>query len=79
MKATEPFSATQHMEAMFRLFMQAGAGRWLRQGQVGLNDLYAVWCAGFTEGMWTERAQKPPRRGTKADPTGTNVVRTIGT
>ena len=54
-KAAVPFSHSEHMQAMFALFMRAGSGRALRQGTVGLNDLYAVYCAGFTEGVWTER------------------------
>lgn len=55
-KQAAPFSHTEHMQTMFDLFMRAGSGRALRQGTVGLNDLYAVYCAGFTEGVWTERA-----------------------
>lgn len=61
-EAAAPFSPTQHMEAMFRLYMKAGAGQRLRMGTVTLNDLYAVWCAAFTEGAWTERAHPSGRR-----------------
>lgn len=59
--APPPFSQTQHMRTMFDLYMRAGAGAGLRMGTVTLNDLYALWCSAFQEGVWTQRAHPAPR------------------
>ena len=56
-------SHSRHMEDMFHLFMRSSAGEGLRMGNVGLNELYAVYCAGFTEGVWTERVHPGRKKG----------------
>ena len=55
-EGTAPFSHTRHMQELFDLFLKTDAGNLLQKGQVTRSDLYAVFCAGYTEGVWTERA-----------------------
>jgi hypothetical protein len=64
----KPFSHTDHMRDMFWLYMRTGDGSRLRQGTVSLNDLYAIYCAGFTEGTWTERAHPAAAQPRKPRP-----------
>ena len=57
------FSHSVHMEDMFFRFLRSTSGRLLGGGRLGVSDLYAVYCAGFTEGVWTERAHPGMRKG----------------
>ena len=58
-----PFSHTQHVEEMFHLYLKAGAGRLLGKRWVMREDLYAIYCAGYTEGVWTERVHPGMKEG----------------
>lgn len=62
-----PPSHYRRMQTMFALFLRSSAGRGLASGARGMraegwDELYAVYCAGYTEGVWTERAQRGKRK-----------------
>ena len=61
-KTAAPFSHSEHMQAMFDLYIRSGTGKALWMGTVGLEQLHAAYCAGFTEGVWTERAHPGMRK-----------------